>query len=52
MKAIDLYLKIEVDLPEDEDPRRFADELCRMLARVYAVRRAELTNQIERGKDS
>jgi hypothetical protein len=44
MKAIDVYLKVELDLPEDENPQRFAEELCRILRKTYGVRRAEVSN--------
>ena len=47
MKCIDLYLKVEVDLPDNEDVQRLADELCRMLRKAYAVRKAELSSQVE-----
>jgi len=39
-----MYLKVEVDLPEDENPQRFAEELCRILRKTYSVRRAEILN--------
>ena len=52
MKSIDLYLKVEVDLGPEEDPARMAEELCRMLRKVYAVRKAELSSMIERGAHS
>jgi len=44
MKAIDVYLKVEADLEESENPRKFAEELCRILNKVYGVRRAEVSN--------
>jgi hypothetical protein len=44
MKCIDLYLKVEVDLPDDENPQKLAEELCRMLCKAYAVRKAELSS--------
>ena len=47
MKAIDIYLKIEVDLDDSEQPRRYAEELCRLLNKVYGVRKAEINNLIE-----
>jgi hypothetical protein len=47
MKCIDLYLKVEVDLPDNEDPRKLAEQLCRMLCKTYAVRKAELSSHIE-----
>lgn len=43
MKAIDVYLKVEVDLEDDENPKRFAEELCRALRKIYGVRRAEVS---------
>lgn len=48
MKAIDLYLKVELDLEEGENPQRVAEELCRILKKVYGVRRAEISNLHER----
>jgi hypothetical protein len=50
MRNIDLYLKLELDLPESEKPERFADELCRMLKKVYGVRKAEVSNLINRNE--
>ncbi len=47
MKNIDVYIKIEADLDESEHPQRFAEELCRILKRVYAVRKAEVQNLLE-----
>ncbi|MBI4894011.1 MAG: hypothetical protein HY821_25565 [Acidobacteria bacterium] len=44
MKAIDVYLKVEADLDNSEDPKRFAEELCKLLKKVYGVRRAEVSN--------
>jgi len=51
MKNVDIYLKVEVDLDESEDSQRFAEELCRILKKVYAVRRAEVNLLTEQGKD-
>jgi hypothetical protein len=48
MTSIDLYLKVEADLPPDEDPKRFAEELCRILGKVYGVRRAETQSLLRR----
>jgi hypothetical protein len=50
MKAVDYYLKVEVDLPEGEEARRFAEELCRQLRKNYAVRKAELSSMTEHEK--
>lgn len=39
-----LYLKVEVELEEGEAPERLAREICRQIAKMYGVRRAELTS--------
>ena len=52
MKSIDLYLKVEIDVTAEEEPARVAEELCRLLRKVYAVRKAELSSMIERGANS
>ncbi|MBI5084933.1 MAG: hypothetical protein HZB13_10105 [Acidobacteria bacterium] len=44
MKAIDLYIKVELDLDDSERPQRFAEELCRKIKQVYGVRKAEISN--------
>jgi hypothetical protein len=48
MKRVDLYLKVEVQLEEDEKEERVAAELCRQLEKLYVVRRAELSNAVAR----
>lgn len=48
MSAVDIYLKVEADLDESENARRFAAELCRILERVYGVRNAEVMSLHER----
>ena len=52
MKCIDLYLKVEVDLPDDENPQKLADELCRMLLKAYAVRKAELSSRVDHNDEN
>jgi hypothetical protein len=47
MKAIDVYLKVEVDLEDEESPKRFAEELCRALKKIYGVRRAEVSTLLD-----
>lgn len=44
----DLYLKVELVLDEKEDPERVAAEICRLIGRVYGVRRAEVSNMVEK----
>jgi hypothetical protein len=48
MSRTDVYLKVELDLDEKEEPDRVAAEICRMLRRVYGVRQAEVTNTVKR----
>ncbi len=50
MARADLYLKVELDLDEDEKPERIASELSRMLRKVYGVRTVEISSLIERDK--
>ena len=44
VKRIDVYIKVQVDLTETEHPKKFAEELCRILKKVYGVRKAEINN--------
>jgi hypothetical protein len=48
MVRTDLYLKVELDLDEKETPERVAAEICRLIAKVYGVRRAEVSNMVEK----
>jgi hypothetical protein len=48
MPRTDLYLKVEIDLDEREQPERLAAEICRQIRKVYGVRSAEISNIIER----
>lgn len=50
VKRLDYHVKVEVDLPAGEDPKRVGDEIVRMLKKIYGVRRAELTSVHEQGK--
>lgn len=47
MARFDLFLKVEVESEVQEDPQRFAEELCRILRRTYGVRSAELSSYTE-----
>jgi hypothetical protein len=46
MARIDLYLKVELDLPENERPEKLAAEICRQLKKIYGVRNAEVQNMV------
>lgn len=48
MKRVDLYIKVQVELDEEESPERVAAEICRQVEKVYLVRSAELSNAIAR----
>jgi hypothetical protein len=44
MQRMDLYIKVEVVLEEEEKPERVAAEICRQIEKIYVVRAAELSN--------
>jgi RNA-binding protein YhbY len=44
MQRVDLYIKVEVVLDDEETPDRVAAEICRQLEKMYVVRSAELSN--------
>ncbi len=48
MQRVDLYIKVEVEVEEDEKPEQIAKEICRQLQKIYYVRAAELSNTVAR----
>lgn len=48
MKRVDLYIKVEVELDEEETTERVAREICRQIEKIYVVRAAELSSSIAR----
>jgi hypothetical protein len=48
MRRLDLYIKVEVELEEDEKPERVANEICKQIEKIYVVRSAELSNAVAR----
>ena len=48
MQRVDLYVKVEVELDEDETPERVANEICRVIQKMYFVRSAELSSAVTR----
>lgn len=48
MKRVDLYIKVEVELDEDEKTERVAAEICRQVEKIYVVRHAELSSAVPR----
>jgi hypothetical protein len=48
MRRVDLYLKLEVELDDKDNPNKLAGEICRQLLKSYGVRRAELQNVVDK----
>ena len=48
MKRVDLYIKVEVELEEEEKPERVANEICRQIQKIYVVRSAELSSSVSK----
>lgn len=48
MQRVDLYLKVTVELDEEEKPEKVASEICRQLEKMYVVRSAELSSTANR----
>lgn len=46
MQRLDIYLKVELELDDSEQPKRVARELERILAKFYGVRTVEATNLV------
>jgi hypothetical protein len=45
---MDLYIKVTVDIDDDEKPEKVASEICRQIEKIYVVRSAELSSSVER----
>jgi hypothetical protein len=48
MQRLDIYLKVELELDDTEQPKRVARDLERLLAKYYGVRVVETTNLVVR----
>ena len=48
MQRLDLYVKVELELDEDETPDRIAGEICRHIEKLYGVRSAEVSSKVAR----
>ncbi|MFL6415550.1 MAG: hypothetical protein ACJ74Y_07765 [Bryobacteraceae bacterium] len=44
MQRVDLYIKVEVVVEDEESPERVAGEICRQIEKLYVVRSAELSH--------
>lgn len=52
MPRSDVYLKVEVELDEQESAERLAAEICRHIRKIYGVRLAEVSSIVERERAS
>ena len=48
MQRVDLYIKVTVEIDEEEKPERVAGEICRQIEKQYIVRSAELSSVASR----
>ena len=48
MQRIDVYIKVEVELEDEEKLERVTNEICRQVEKMYIVRKAELSSVISR----
>jgi hypothetical protein len=48
MKRVDIYVKVEVEVDEDEQTDRVAREICRHVEKMYIVRKAEPSHVVDR----
>lgn len=46
MQRVYLHFKVEVELDEGEKPERVANEIARVIQKLYVVRSAELTSAV------
>ena len=44
MPVTNLFIKVEVELAENEAPEKLGAQICRPILKVYGVRSAELSN--------
>jgi hypothetical protein len=48
MRRTQVYIKVEVELDDKEKPERVANEICRVVRKVYGVRVVEVSSIVER----
>jgi hypothetical protein len=44
MQRTNLFIKVEIEHEEEDQPERLGDDLCRQILKVYGVRSAELSS--------
>jgi hypothetical protein len=52
MRRVDIYLKVELELDDKEPPERIAREVSRVAAKVYGVRKTEVSSIIDRDAEA
>jgi hypothetical protein len=48
MTRVDIYVKVEVEIDEEEQIDRVANEICRQIEKLYVVNRAEFSHSVAR----
>jgi hypothetical protein len=48
MQRVDLYIRVEVELDEDDQIEKVASEICRQIKKNNVVRNAEFSNAVTR----
>ena len=48
MQHVDLYIKVEIEIGDDEKLDKVAREICRQVEKIYVVRKAELSSAVPR----
>ena len=46
MQHVDLYIKVEIEIGDDEKLDKISREICRQVEKIYVVRKAELSSAV------
>jgi hypothetical protein len=46
MRRTDLFIKVQLDHKDDEDPAKLGEEICRRVLKIYGVRSAEVSSLV------
>ena len=44
MAVTNLFIKVEIEHDDEENPQKLGAEICRQILKVYGVRSAEVSN--------
>lgn len=44
MAVTNLFIKVEIEHDNREEPQKLGDEICRSILKIYGVRAVELSN--------